>query len=629
MKEKERRPQPQPSQAPAQSDPVDARDLARRLERYAIELQLRGRSSPPPRRKPPPDTSSTASPDSNSLLRGAGPTGYDHKLLRPDASATGVPARGLQFGEAQHASTIIITQQRGPARPNSFNPHFASSSVDHSRPQSARRDSQIYANKSLPKLPDQAQVLPLRAESLTDTWRNPTTTQEAAAALALLAQEKDQLQLKQSGKGLRRLDMTSHNKPSRNKPEPASANSETRGRRADSAHQRDFSDPTRSPPLSASSPLGSPFSLSSSPRENVVQARGSNKDLSLREAGDVEKLPAATKSDRAKPPTGLKIHVRKASQSNEPEYGEARSIPEATNRISANTINLIMADVPHTPALPAFPSPPSLTIPANILAGSRPQVATPGQNAFMAAILAQEEKTTTEESNWSRQVKLMADQLDLSSHQRDLNGVKTSAKSDIATSDDLPPTETAEQSPTKGEETKRGRELRMRNDAVKQAGAPHLNGVTKGSTGESARRGDGSSASDALPMPQSRSASRSRTRQRSVSIKTPRVPQILRKSTKSPGSSQPGSRHGSRPSSRARSRANSDGTRGHGIIASIKPQPLPQKDAPTPLQRQKSLPLLSAIQSQSQSQQQQGDPEDKGAPSLAPVPLLQRSSTLR
>lgn len=571
--------------------------------------------------------------------------------------------------ESRRASAILVTRPKGPARPNSMNPAYVVANGQQLNGISSRRSSQHF-DQQLPQIPNTVPALPPPQIGLPEVWQAPKTTEEAAAALAALAEREEVLRQhheeRKKSQGSDQIAIAADNSL-----HPRTAVAEQRPRTADDQRRpltADSNRPTTSGtvesdmiPTTAHSPeqaaidvvlspapgaikavqvgkptftSGNDLQVSAVTREGSVHSSASKEnkppaspsliDLTKEEQAKAEKEKVARdgvekekmttrKAEQEKVLTEVTTNVRNTSRPTSTVSNKRKSTA-SINRKSTNTINLIMADVPLTPLMPSLPSSPFPTASPNS-PGAKKQEAF-DEKAFLAKIRAPINEDAAKEADRRSRSMSTTSQLNHRISHHSIKGRKTPTSSRPGSAHGNAHANGETPLSRKSEESKRGKELRMRNTAVKAGGA-HLNAAVKPLAGEGKKKNPSatkipdlpveraSSRAERAPSRAERAPSRAeRTPSRATGRKTPtkssaQTPSILKKTTKSPANSRPPSRSATLAGA-TRSRANSTATTGAGgsAIAGIKSQPLPQTEFPvktaTSIKKQKSTPSLGS-----------------------------------
>lgn len=602
--------------------------------------------------------------------------------MMPEAFAHSVEFHRV---ESRRASAILVTRPKGPARPNSMNPAFVASNGSQVNGVTSRRSSQHY-EQQLPLIPNDVPALPPPQITLPEVWQAPKTTEEAAAALAALAEREESLRLYQHEEKRRTQEGEKITAAVDSNLHPRAAVTEQRPRTAEGQQRpltADSNRPTTSGtvesdmiPTTAHSPEQAAIDVVLSPAPGAIKAvqvgkptltssndlqvtavtregsvhssaskenkpppspalgevpkaeqRKAEKERLERDRIEKEKM-AARKAEQEKVLTEVTANVRNTSRPTSAVSNKRKSTA-SINRKSTNTINLIMADVPLTPLMPSLPSSPFPTVSPHS-PGSKKQDAAFDEKAFLAKMRAPINEDAAKEADRRSRSMSTTSQLNHRISHHSIKGRKTPSSSRPGSAHGHVHAGGEGQLGRKSEESKRGKELRMRNNAVKQAGSAHLNATVKPLAGEGKKKN--ASATKLPDLPVERSPSRTerapsraterapsraterapsrateRTPSRATGRKTPtssttQTPSILKKTTKSPANSRPPSRSATLAGG-SRSRANSTATAGAGgsAIAGIKSQPLPQTEFPvkasTSVKKQKSVPALSSKES--------------------------------
>ena len=199
---------PAPQQPHRESEPVDPRDLAQRLEAYAVKLQRHAQSrpgrspSPPPRKRPPSDTPSTASTRNDSPCFSPRRTD-SHHLSRPNHTIPDALTGTVEVVkiEQKRAEAVHVSPPKPKARPNSDNPNLE---VQFSGAVSRRTSH----NRILSQVLDDVPALHEPCSDF-DGCQASKTTEGAAIALAALTEKERLLERQQDREQGQALELES------------------------------------------------------------------------------------------------------------------------------------------------------------------------------------------------------------------------------------------------------------------------------------------------------------------------------------------------------------------------------------------------------------------------------------
>lgn len=549
---------PAPQQVSAQSDAVDARDLARRLEIYSIELQLRAQSrpgrspSPPPRKKPPPDTPSTASSPDYST---AGTPGRQRPYSRGNQAWAEGTVKGAEAQRIQtkRASTIEVKPAKGTqARPQSLHPDYVNVRQGQVTDLAAKRQSRRLSGLQTEPVQDRMPTVPSPQANMTN-WKTPTTTEEAAKALAALAQHERMLKEQRDLNVSRASPMT-----------VSSTGLDSHGGfTAAQTSQANALSPGQAGAPSAIKAVHTHRPTLSNSNDDAPGVY--TREASFHSGKSRDTRPTSQVEDSTKLPEKLVINT----QTPPSKPASKSSSNQRKSTASTRSTELTVPSIPNSP----LPSPglPSSRSPGS--AGSSPQQwKSPvfNETAFLATVRRPSNPEAVKEADRrSRVVSANMSAVDRRSSAASIRPPDEARAKYAGLDQPLPHKTAAEMKST--EDLRLAKQKAMRSKALKETGAAHLNkGPPKPTAGETNKKEANKDKSSGSKTPQRIASDRS----------TPSTPSILKKTGKSPANSRPPSRAATIASVKSRSRAASQVTSPLSISAleQVNSTPLPQTE---------------------------------------------------